>query len=426
LANYAQPKVPVPKIMTEPKITERKPNQEFLEELEAIAGGSDSAKLKSLAKMVAQELDNRAQLRAIGSARSANTRDSARIARTVELMNKLDGEPEPYYPADVMTAPDSHGCDNAGPVPGYHPIHAPQFTHSPAPAAPVAFDLDPTDDSDLPPLQPIIPPSAHSLGQPAKSPIYGKSLFISSPTLNGFKAEFVISLIQTLNYCTQTGTPIGFAPHSGNSFLQAARNVGVREFLKGNATHMLMVDDDIGWDPKDLFKMLASDYDFIAGAVPLRQMNWESLNHAVGTLGLKDGLDRFTTKYNVNIFLDGKVTNTVNISRDTGAMEVEFAGTAFLLVSRAALLKMISECKDLRWYYDAQTNEKTYDLFDPIIDNKTVMNGEDVSFCRRWKSIGGKIHTYPRFKFSHTGVVTLSGCFMDALAPAHDMQKAVE
>ena len=210
---------------------------------------------------------------------------------------------------------------------------------------------------------------------------------------------------------------IGFAPHAGNSLIQAARNVCVREFMKTKHTHMLMVDDDIGWDARDLMYMLDSGHDFCAGAVPLRRMNWGALDHAVNTVGLRKDLHKYALQYNVNIFLGGVPTQTVQIDRKTGAMEVEFAGTAFILVSRKAIEKMIAECKDLRWYYDPQTNEKTYDLFDPQIDNKTTFNGEDVSFCNRWKSVGGKIYCYPRMRFSHSGVVTLSGSFMDAFAP---------
>ena len=277
-------------------------------------------------------------------------------------------------------------------------------------------------DSDLPEptfLPPLVPIQAEATqGMVPNYPDgHQKSLLIASPTINGFKSEYIVSLIQTLNEATLAQMPIGFAPHAGNSLIQAARNVCVREFLKTKHTHMLMVDDDIGWDSGDLMTMINSGKDFCAGAVPLRRFNWDALNHAVNDLGLRENLQRFVNQYNVNIFLGGKVTNAVQIDRASGSMEVEFAGTAFILVSRKAIEKMIAECKDLRWYYDPQTNEKTYDFFDPIIDNKTMFCGEDVSFCKRWKSVGGKIYCYPRMQFSHSGVVTLSGSFMDALSP---------
>ena len=276
-----------------------------------------------------------------------------------------------------------------------------------------AADDDLPEPTFLPPLQPIqqdAPQDSATAGE-------RKTLLITSPTINGFKSEYIISLISSLNEATQRQMGIGFAPHAGNSLIQAARNVCVREFMKTKHTHMLMVDDDIGWDARDLMYMLDSGHDFCAGAVPLRRMNWGALDHAVNTVGLRKDLHKYALQYNVNIFLGGVPTQTVQIDRKTGAMEVEFAGTAFILVSRKAIEKMIAECKDLRWYYDPQTNEKTYDLFDPQIDNKTTFNGEDVSFCNRWKSVGGKIYCYPRMRFSHSGVVTLSGSFMDAFAP---------
>lgn len=343
-------------------------------------------------------------------------------ARLVEVA-KIDGPLQPGTGAD-------YGWARASKVSGYFtpgfddaaddgPDDAPECN----PSAFVA-PKEPTANAYKP--QPInlddFSPSAPQSQAPAKVAVPKKSdvkpsIFVGTPTMGGLKSSYFLSAIRLMNKCQATGTQVGFAPHEGNSLIQAARNTLMREFIKSGKTHMLMIDDDIGFDPEDVFRMLNSGHDFCAGAVPLRQINFDAINHVVEKLGMKNRLERFATKFNVNICLDGVPTDIVTIKADTGEMEVAFAGTAFLMVTRNAVDQMIEKCsKDmLRSYLDPINNQATYDFFAPMIDENGTLNGEDVSFCKRWRSTGGKIHCWPHMKFSHTGAVTISGSFIDAL-----------
>lgn len=316
-------------------------------------------------------------------------------------------------------------------MPDYHPITSPFVRPSSLEDAAPPFATSPINLDDDAPVH--IPAAAQSVptATPAPSPgpryptvsrppqqVNKPSLFVTTPTIGGLKANYFISAVKLMNEFNKRQQHLSFMPHEGNSLIQAARNVCIREFMKHGASHCLLVDDDIGFEPESVMKMIESGYDFCAGAVPLRRLNFEAINHVVKNCGVRDNLERFGVRYNVNIQESGSKPGEIDIRTDDGSMKVSFAGTAFLVVTRKAIQKMIDECHGLNWYYDVQgNNDKTWDLFQPLIDDKHELNGEDVSFCKRWKSIGGEIRCWPDMKFSHHGPITLEGNFMTALIP---------
>ena len=332
------------------------------------------------------------------------------------------------YVAGTWSGPPDTFPDDA-PTPDYHPISAPQVK----PDAPVQQSAHNQSSGPLaaPTMWPTAQqtgmqgPQAAQLGKPATKP----SLFITTPTIGGLKANYFISAVKMMNEFNSRKQHLSFMPHEGNSLIQAARNVCIREFMKHGASHALLADDDIGWEPEYAIRAMESGYDFCAGAVPLRRTNWEAVNHVVKNCGIKDNLERFGVRYNVNILKSGQAMaeqNSVEIKTSDNSMAVAFAGTAWLVVSRAAIQKMIDNADKigLKWYYDVQgNNDKTWDFFDPIIDENHELNGEDVSFCKRWKMLGGEIRCWPDMTFSHHGPITLSGNFMSALVMQKDLPK---
>ena len=44
-----------------------------------------------------------------------------------------------------------------------------------------------------------------------------------------------------------------------------------------DSTHFLFIDNDITWDPVDIFKLLLADKDLIGGIYPLKSYEWNKL-----------------------------------------------------------------------------------------------------------------------------------------------------
>jgi hypothetical protein len=142
--------------------------------------------------------------------------------------------------------------------------------------------------------------------------------------------------------------------------LMRQRDILVSTFLASECTHLLFVDSDMAWSAADAQKLFDAGKDFIGGT--------------------------YRRKCPGN-------TLTANLlpNRDGELIEATHVGTGFLLVSREAIEKMLAA-------YAADTYEsagrKYVALFNQSLDEGT----EDLSFCRRWRAIGGQV-------WMHTGVV---------------------
>lgn len=236
-------------------------------------------------------------------------------------------------------------------------------------------------------------------------------IMLSTPTLGGFKVPYMFSLMGMITECQRRNTGFSLSLMDGCSLIGAARNGLVKKLLDNqHATHMLMVDDDIGWSPADVFRMLDSGHDFVVGAVPMRQINYAELEYFLKQGGKIEDAKKHVARFNIN------ASNTDHIvsMTDDGLVEIAYAGTAFMLVSRKAIEKLIAESG--AEYYE-EDGQGVYDLFGCIVENKQL-NGEDISFCKRWTRIGGKIFCLTDASFTHCGNVNVEGKFSDVLESA--------
>lgn len=246
-----------------------------------------------------------------------------------------------------------------------------------------------------------------------KPPVKRAHIMISTPTTSGLKTNYVYSLMRTMVMGRERNIGLGLSLMDGCSLIGAARNILVRKFMNDpEATHLLMVDDDIGWNAADVFRMLESGHDFVVGAVPMRVINFEELTYHLKNGGSIEDAPKHLAKYNINLSDQG---HYIKMTQD-GFTEVTYAGTAFMMVSKSVIEKMIAA--GVAPDYD-ESGERTWDLFGCIVDpKKRELNGEDVSFCKRWRSIGGKIHCLLDAELSHHGPVTVTGRFADILRDA--------
>lgn len=194
-------------------------------------------------------------------------------------------------------------------------------------------------------------------------------LYLATPSHDGkFEGGYVSSLVTTL--MRFHGRTIWH--QSQGSVLHRLRDVVLTRFLATSvATHLLAVDSDIAWTPDDIDKLLATGKEMVSGVYAQK-----------------------TAERKVPCALvDGETWSWERL------MRVKHAPYGFLLVSRAAAQRMVDAYQPL--HYRLQSGEETCGMHTPIFDGDPW--GEDVSFCRRWREIGGEIWMHPGVVVKHMG-----------------------
>ncbi|HEY5278787.1 MAG TPA: hypothetical protein VIJ67_03435, partial [Pseudolabrys sp.] len=61
----------------------------------------------------------------------------------------------------------------------------------------------------------------------------------------------------------------------GDALITRARANIVAAFLDDpTATHLLFIDADIGFEPSEVLRLLSSGHDMVAGAYPIKRIDW--------------------------------------------------------------------------------------------------------------------------------------------------------
>ncbi len=199
------------------------------------------------------------------------------------------------------------------------------------------------------------------------TPCYGGN--ITEVCFSSYLGFTIMALQNNINFQIDT--------LSNESNVNRARNTCAAKFLSGDCTHLMFVDADIQFDPKDIVKLINHDKDIVGGIYPQK------------TLPPK------------------MVVNTINNGETQGNLiEVGTLGTGFMMIKRIVFEKMIQE--GATPYTDAiglspEENSNQYDFFQCTIDSKGRYLTEDWSFCRRWRELGGKIWADKTIGLTHVG-----------------------
>ena len=97
------------------------------------------------------------------------------------------------------------------------------------------------------------------------------SVIIATPAYSGtFTHEYVASLLAAQCELQSAGVAMGWCVEPGTALLGYARAKLAAAFLASGASHLLMVDSDIGWDAADVIRLLRHDVPLVAGICPHR------------------------------------------------------------------------------------------------------------------------------------------------------------
>lgn len=159
-----------------------------------------------------------------------------------------------------------------------------------------------------------------------------------------------------------------------------ARNVFASRAVAGDFSHLLMIDTDMSCQPALIGRMLDADKDVIGAVYRSRS---EQEQYVISPLA------RFDIK--------------------NGVFPVNSIGAGILLIKHSALVLLLPHVASGK---DERVTDKTVSGFFTPIEIDGIQRGEDVSFCARWRNIGGEVFAIADPTVGHIGQTTFRGDFI--------------
>jgi hypothetical protein len=193
------------------------------------------------------------------------------------------------------------------------------------------------------------------------------------------------SFLKFARFAEDNGIEYSVATHTHSSLISLGRSimfsqsVQMQDDWSEDWTHIMWVDADIQWEPKDLMNLLIEDKDIIGGYYPIKTYPIRPASSPKAVEG-------------------GEETDTL--------IETFYIATGFMLIKRHVCEKMMDHFYDeLKFKYgrSPRPDLKYVDLFAPIIDaeNDDLYLSEDYAFCKRAREIGFKTYMSKKVQLGH-------------------------
>lgn len=267
-----------------------------------------------------------------------------------------------------------------------------------------------------------VPKDGAEAATPVAVKVTAPNLLVATPLYGGAEAEYLRSVIGLTGAAMRRGMGCSFAFLSNNASISRARNVLAGAFLQTDATHMVFIDGDIGFDPDVLVdlvaRMQADDRLAVVGApCPKRRINWHLVASAAAK-GLGQGNPAALEAYSGMFALDA--LDPQASFRVDELLELARVGTGLMVIRRDVITALCARHPELRYTPDALDRESglgadhLYALFQPMIDpDSRHLMSDDYAFCRRVRDAGYRIWLAPWMRTSHTGPARFAGTLAD-------------
>ena len=253
----------------------------------------------------------------------------------------------------------------------------------------------------------------------SKEEIKPYSIFVATPVHSECSIHYTQALLELQKIAFQKKIKIKFQLMK-SSLVTQGRNLCVAGFLESDFTHMLFIDSDIYVQAESILKMIERDKDVISIPYPLKTMMWDKAMDRINDNQIKNIKDLKTA---LNTY-PMRVADDNDIKVNKGVMEVTHSPTGCMLIKRDVINKLIKAYPDKGIVQKTVINGEYVDkphmwnFFDCIHDPETkTYLGEDFSFCKLWKDIGGKCYAYIGDTIVHVGEHQYEGRFVDELKP---------
>jgi len=249
-------------------------------------------------------------------------------------------------------------------------------------------------------------------------------LMIATPMFGGqCTGTFTKAMMDLARLCNEHKITYEVYFLFNESLITRARNYCVDAFMRTDFTHLMFIDADIGFTPRDVIALMGlsmdpnSPYDIIGGPYPKKTICWEKIKVAVDK-GMADEdpgkLERFVGDY---VFNPKRGTRQIALNEPCEVLEI---GTGFMMIRRNTLVKF-AEAFPQYWYRPDHIRTKEFDgtrkimqYFQAEIDPKSERYlSEDYFFTQKVQEIGLKTWLCPWMSMTHMGSYLFGGSLID-------------
>jgi hypothetical protein len=228
-----------------------------------------------------------------------------------------------------------------------------------------------------------------------------KLLFVATPCFGGMVTTgYMMSIVKLMEYAERHNFSISLNVLGRDSLITRARNTLVAQFMTmREATHLMFIDADIGFEPELVHRMLAFDGDVVGGMYPAKALNWNP----------PERVCRSEPPQTATLGYVGQFCGRDELERRGPFATGVYAASGFMMIKRHVIERLIEAYPERAYKSDHvltpdKTRRKYYALFECGIDPETrEYLSEDFGFCRLWRALGGKIWLDVEGELAHTG-----------------------
>lgn len=236
------------------------------------------------------------------------------------------------------------------------------------------------------------------------SPVYGASCYM----------PYVTGLLSLQRTCLAAGIGFDYFYVTGTALLHEHRNVAVAAFMNhSDLSHMLFIDADLGFEGEDILRMYAEQQGVVLGPYPAKHINWPSI---IETARRRPDLPPEevalrAADYSTNFYgVEGMTQfnpDQLNVIHAGGAGLMLLARTALTSLAQAYPAARSRMPDAYRHLVPGVETLVEYFAFDREPDGRLL--SEDITFCKRWRDIGGKVYAAPWVRSVHVGPYYFQG-----------------
>jgi glycosyltransferase involved in cell wall biosynthesis len=200
-----------------------------------------------------------------------------------------------------------------------------------------------------------------------------KTVVFCIPTITRPYQVMLDSLEASVPLLDSSGWTHYMVSEVGSPYISCARSIMLRKALDIKADVIIFLDHDLSFDPQDLLKLIETEGDVVAGTYRFKRDKVEYM---------------------------GALQPDINgnpIVRKDGTVKGHWIPAGFLKITRNAVCRFIEAYPELTYGDKCAPH---VDLFNHGA-YKGVWYGEDYSFARRWRELGGDINIIPDINVNH-------------------------
>lgn len=228
-----------------------------------------------------------------------------------------------------------------------------------------------------------------------------KTPMLATPVARAPAMQYTLSLADTVQLLEREGFRHARQFVIGSSNLPRARNELVARFLASGCTDLIMIDDDMAWDPQSVVRLIASDQP-VAAVVGRKRVDKPNSDPEV-----------WCGRPDVDVDGGGIVQD------EMGFVRFLKVGAAFMKVERRVFLALIEAHPEWKRAghagMSAEVRENYYRFF--AFGDDEFETGEDFNFCAEARKLGFEIWVDPDQTLGHVGEKVWAGSISELMEP---------